>query len=397
MTSALTSTRDIPKNFRLARRGHSVLPRLGSFLARNLSHALTGVRGAPTAFRRRALANGVQKAYLELAERQSKNQAALGQVLLSIAENHLNRADYWQELGMQARTKEYYFDAALLSIAANLLITEQKLKTSVVEQYRRAYASAAPWFASPAEPIEMPCLSGVLQGYLRLPPAATGEEEAAAMLQTALPCVVFFNGLNSPKEELHYAENALLAEGMATISFDYLNSDDTSSGSPINAEEIAQAVYLFISSRTELDPGRVGLVGLSMGGRAALYTAMRQPHQYRAVAVVSTPYDLISDLDLVVPAMTRELVLPPGTPRAVLSQLAGATPLKGLLGELMTPLLVTGGGRDLIALPEELRQMYDESSSTDKTLRICPHAGHNCYEMMPSLRHEIAQWLKQRL
>lgn len=414
MTIALTSTRALPKQFRLGRRGHAMLPRLGNFLARNLTHALTGVRGAPAAFRRRALANGVQRAYLELAERQARNQAALGRVLLSIAENHLSRADYWHELGMQARTKEYYFDAAILSVSANLLVAEPKLKASVVEQYRRAYAAAAPFFANPAELIAMPCLSGVLQGYLRLPlPEALSEDQVPVQAQersparkdrgsepsplTGLPCVVLFNGLNSPKEELHYAENALLAAGLATISFDYLNTDAAGCGSPINAEEITQAVYLFISSRAELDPGRVGLLGLSMGGRAALYSAMRQPHQYKACAVISTPYDLVADLDLVTPAMTRELALPPGTPRSVLSDIAGATPLKGLLGDLLTPLLVAGGGRDLIAMPEEMRQIYDESGSTDKTLRICPHAGHNCYEMMPSLRHEIAQWLKQRL
>ena len=56
-----------------------------------------------------------------------------------------------------------------------------------------------------------------------------------------------------------------------------------------------------------------------------------------------------------------------------------------------------GGGKDLIAMPEETRAIYEQCGATDKKLIICPSAGHNCDDMMPSLRYEIAQWLKQRL
>jgi hypothetical protein len=48
-------------------------------------------------------------------------------------------------------------------------------------------------------------------------------------------------------------------------------------------------------------------------------------------------------------------------------------------------------------MPEETKMIYEQIGAGDKKLIVCPGASHNCYEMMPSLRHEIAQWIKQRL
>jgi alpha-beta hydrolase superfamily lysophospholipase len=97
------------------------------------------------------------------------------------------------------------------------------------------------------------------------------------------------------------------------------------------------------------------------------------------------------------PAMQHELAASTNCSKAAIFDLARRTPLRPLLPYMKTPLLAVGGGRDIIAMPDETRAIYEECGSTDKKLIICAGAGHNCFEMMPSLRHEIAQWIRQRL
>ena len=40
---------------------------------------------------------------------------------------------------------------------------------------------------------------------------------------------------------------------------------------------------------------------------------------------------------------------------------------------------------------------WEMPGAPDKKLLYIPNAGHGCYEMMPSLRYEIAQWIRQRI
>jgi pimeloyl-ACP methyl ester carboxylesterase len=189
----------------------------------------------------------------------------------------------------------------------------------------------------------------------------------------------------------------LLSLGIATLSFDYPFSTDANSMVALEAEELGNSLLLALSSRPEIDMTRLVAYGTSIGGRIALYIAAKYNQRFRAVVSVSAPYDMLNDLDLLLPAMRREFAASQECSKATVFDIARQTPLRGELEQIELPALVVGGGKDIVAMPEETKMIYEQIGAGDKKLIVCPGASHNCYEMMPSLRHEIAQWIKQRL
>ncbi|MBN1269266.1 MAG: alpha/beta fold hydrolase [Kiritimatiellae bacterium] len=123
-----------------------------------------------------------------------------------------------------------------------------------------------------------------LIGMLHMP------DEASA----PAPAVVFLHGFRGNKQEAHRMfvkmARALCAAGIAALRFDYRGSGDSEgefSQVTITGElKDAAAALRFIRRRKGIDPARVGLAGMSMGGMVAVLAAARDPG-LKAVALWS--------------------------------------------------------------------------------------------------------------
>jgi esterase/lipase len=279
------------------------------------------------------------------------------------------------------------------ALYAEILTEDESKRELVFQKFRESYRRAAPYFSHPAEEISINYSASNLSGYFRLPAAV----EADAV-QTKLPVVVLLNGLFSAREELHYLENSLLSQGFATLSLDYpgVSQIDAHLPSSFDVNELSNSIYLFLNSRPEIDNTRITLYGLSLGGRIALYMALHNPERFSSIVSMSTPLDLLADIDHVSYAFTREFMTPTMPARTAIYDLALHTQIEESLEYIEAPLLVVGGGKDKIATASDTQTIFDRSMSSDKKLILCPGAGHCLNEMMPSLRYEIAQWIKQR-
>ncbi|MBY0550340.1 MAG: alpha/beta fold hydrolase [Candidatus Obscuribacterales bacterium] len=386
MKSFLPESRHPSRNIRPRRSAGS----MGQAMLGNIYEALTGLRPVPSGFIRRAVANGLDKDHLADAIRRAKSAHKLPDYMLAMAERKRERAHYWDELGLKPRARENYLESAFWGIYAEILTTDPVRKAEIHQQYSQSYLNAAPHLSPPATPVSIGFVASTLSGYLRKP---GGTEETVG---TKVPCVVVLNGLCSPKEELHYVENSLLARGFATLSMDYPGQAGSHAPGPFDVAEFATSLCLFLSTRPEIDCSRLSLYGISLGARIALFMAIAFPDRFNSVVSISAPYDLIGDLDQLTPAFARELLLPGLAVRKSLQELAHQTPIEETLDKITIPVLVAGGGKDLITLPEETRYIFEQINSADKKLLLCPGANHNLYEMMPSIRYEIAQWLWQR-
>ena len=105
-------------------------------------------------------------------------------------------------------------------------------------------------------------------------------------------------GLDSTKEELQATAEYLLARGMATLAIDGPGQGEAEYDLPIKQayEKVATAVVDYLASHPDVDGGRVGLFGVSLGGYYAARAAAREK-RLTAVVDLAGPYRLDLDWD----------------------------------------------------------------------------------------------------
>lgn len=112
-------------------------------------------------------------------------------------------------------------------------------------------------------------------GMLHVPARARGR----------VPAVVFFHGFTGTKVESHQLfvkmARALEQAGIASLRFDFRGSGDSAgefSKMTVTSElKDARAALKYLRSRPFVDPRRVGILGLSMGGMIAAITLAQEP------------------------------------------------------------------------------------------------------------------------
>lgn len=102
--------------------------------------------------------------------------------------------------------------------------------------------------------------------------------------------LVFLHGLGGNRGQMLHDAAVLIAKGYGALLFDLRNHG--TSGSAITTfgyleADDAQSAFEYLLTRPEVNPERIGLVGYSMGGAAALRAAVRIP-QIKAVVAEST-------------------------------------------------------------------------------------------------------------
>lgn len=363
-------------------------------------------RAARPILARRAQANGLNGDDLECAFLQAGSVHSLPAVFFDIAKELYAGGRYWDDLGLRARAREHYLESALWSFYAQLLPfndieSERSMYLHCADSYRRA----APYFQHRGRLVSIPYQTTWLSGYLRMPYRA-GEDSLdrpevvpPRPITGRYPLVIIFNSLSSSKEELHYTENVLLNLGIATLSFDYPGTGECADLEidSLSDEHLGNALFLYLTTEKDVDNDRIALLGLSLGGTIALRLNVLFPDRYRATATLSAPYYHKTSIPLALPSIHKSLNRLIGGSEETFRYLTERFAVGDGIAEIRNPILVAGGGRDTTTLPEETKSIYERARAADKKLILCPNATHNMYEMMPSLRYEIAQWIAQRI
>ena len=253
--------------------------------------------------------------------------------------------------------------------------------------YRRAAARLTP----PAELVRIPYQATQLAAYLRVPAASASDQEAPP------PVVIMLPGLDSTKEELQATAEYLLARGMATLAIDGPGQGEAAYDLPIEPayEKVATAVVDYLATRADVDGGNVGLFGISLGGYYAARAAAREK-RLRAVVDLAGPYRLDLDWDEL-PAQTRDTfrVRSGAASDDEARAMAGTLTLEEAAGEITTPLLILGGGRDRITPAYHQERLASEVASAE--LVIYPDGSHGVTNRAYESRSRLADWLADRL
>ena len=250
------------------------------------------------------------------------------------------------------------------------------------------FARAAPLLDPPAEPVRIPYAGTFLPGYVRRPYGVA-----------APPVVLLIAGLDSTKEEFHTFTGLFLRRGVATLAVDGPGQGEMEFDLPIEPdfEKPVGAVLDFLSSRTDLDSGRVAAAGVSLGGYNAARAAAFEPRLTCAVAM-GGPYAFAPNWDDL-PSLSRQafMVRSHSADFETARSRATALDLDGVAERIRLPFLVVFGKQDRLIPYQHAERLYAEISSPDKQLEMYEHGNHVVNNMPYAYRPLVADWVADHL
>lgn len=182
----------------------------------------------------------------------------------------------------------------------------------------------------------------------------------------------------------------------------YLTLEGPGQGEPLRVrhmalrpdyETVAKAAIDFLTSRSDVDAGRIGVFGTAFGGYFAAQAAVDP--RVRAVACRSASFDLWQDSYQFSRVIRRHLEYMLGVEGEASARRAlEPYRLDTVAPRVRAPIAIYHGGRDDVQDPRGAQRLYDAIPGAQKTLKILPDAPRGVGRE-PEL--ELVDWLTTRL
>ncbi|HMQ30924.1 MAG TPA: alpha/beta fold hydrolase [Chloroflexaceae bacterium] len=212
------------------------------------------------------------------------------------------------------------------------------------------------------------------------------------------PVVIFIPGLDSTKESRHRARGGYLRRGMAVLSIDGPGQGETSERLPIRPDyEAAVAAAIdYLEGRDDVDAGRVGLNGGSLGGYYAPRAAAFEP-RVRACVGNCGPYDWGECFEII-PQVTREAFQHYSGARDMdeARRLAAGLTMGGAAERITCPLLIMHGRLDPLIPWEQGRRIVEEARGP-KQFALFDEGNHALNNIPYKSGPLAADWLARQL
>lgn len=250
-----------------------------------------------------------------------------------------------------------------------------------------ALKHALPGMQPPGERVEIPYAGITLAGTLRKPRGIAQP-----------PVVIMCMGLDSAKEEMRTNEEMFLARGLATLAFDGPGQGEAEYDLPIEPgyEKPVAAVVDWIEARADLDAGRIGLWGVSLGGYYAPRAAAFEK-RIRACISLTGPYDFAEAFDNAPPLTRQAFIARSHSADAdAARKVAQAMSLDGVAGQITCPLYVVGGRLDRV-LPPDHAEKLAAAASGPVVLNMVEDGTHVVNNRPYKYRPQSADWIAAQL
>jgi dipeptidyl aminopeptidase/acylaminoacyl peptidase len=222
-----------------------------------------------------------------------------------------------------------------------------------------AFARSAQALSPPLEVVRIPFEGKEIVGYLRLPSAAADPA----------PVVLAVSGLDSGKENLAETYSALVEHGVGFFAVDGPGTGQ----SPIRAgptadRDLSRAID-YLGSRSNIDPKRIVLHGVSFGGYWAAKLAIVEKGRSRAVVAQSPPIHSFFQPDFIKNSLLRNREYLFDVVPAFLDVVDNVETVDDLIRELPKMSLVALGSRQAdgidagarVITPWELRVLTEDN------------------------------------
>lgn len=305
------------------------------------------------------------------------------------------RAAIHESAGREALAREKYLSAGEHLQRAGVYYHFAKfLFVHDLPQMRAAHMKAVecrrlalPYLRPPGERLEIPYEGKRLFGILRKPPGVARP-----------PVVVMACGLDSAKEETGAYEQPFLARGVATLVFDGPGQGEGEYDFAIRGDyEVAiKAVLDIVEKRSDIDPSRLGIWGVSLGGYYAPRAAAFEP-RIKACIALAGPYDWGEAWDGL-PEITREAfrVRSHCATEADARRNAATLTLKGVAYNITCPIFIITGKLDRI-IPWQHAERLAHEVRGPVELMIIEDGNHVANNRVYRWRSQAADWMLDQL
>jgi 2,6-dihydroxypseudooxynicotine hydrolase len=278
---------------------------------------------------------------------------------------------------------EHFVRAAMYYHFAKFVFVQDPIQMRAAHKKAvECYTSALPFLRPPGERVAI----GEYVGVLRKPGPAR------------CPVLIMAPGLDSTKEELHAYEEPFLARGIATLAIDGPGQGEAEYEIPIcgDYERAATTAVDWIEKRSDLDPKKIAIWGVSLGGYYAPRAAAFEK-RLRACIALSGPYDWAEIWDAL-PELTRETfrVRSHSSDQAEAKKRAAALTLRGVSKQIECPLFIVAGRQDRLVPAAHAEQLAKNVSGPVELLMV-EDGGHNANNRPYRYRSRSADWLAAQL
>ncbi len=247
---------------------------------------------------------------------------------------------------------------------------------------------ALPHLDPPGERHEIPFEAGAIFGVLRRP---AGRERRS-------PAVVLVPGLDSAKEELGASEALFLERGLATFTVDGPGQGEAEYELAIRGDwEVPGATIIdYLCAQPGIDPERIGVWGVSLGGYYAPRIASGVP-QVQACIALAGPYNFGAIWEGL-PQLTRDAYrVRSKTDNEDEARAHALTlSLEGVAERITCPLHVVMGKLDRIIPWTQAQRLCDEASG-GVDLLLLEDGNHGCANVSYKHRYYSADWMAAAL
>ena len=282
--------------------------------------------------------------------------------------------------------RRFLWASAAYNFAQYVVFMNPERKKRLHEMCVAAYELAGPRCLPPTQPFEVEFRKRKVKGVMRLP-LGYGPH----------PVVVILNGTNGVKEELHCWSDAYLERGIATVCLDGPGLGQTFHrlSSVAEPRPLGVAIVNHIESIPALDSDAIAYMGLSLGGYAAIRMASHDK-RVRCVAAVSPPFSVDVYWNVTLFSMRKELASLYQMSVEEMDKHIPRITLAGTLPELKAPLMVAGGGHDMITPGEEAQRIF-ANARCERELVYYPRGAHECFNVLADLRPRMTGWVARQL
>jgi 2,6-dihydroxypseudooxynicotine hydrolase len=246
---------------------------------------------------------------------------------------------------------------------------------------------ALPFLDPPGRRVEIGFEGARIVGILREPTA-----------QGPHPVMIMIPGLDSTKEELRSTEELFLERGIATFSVDGPGQGEAEYDLAIRGdwEVPGGAIIDYLATQPSLDPDRIGVWGVSLGGYYAPRVASGD-ERVKACIALAGPFVFAANWDNL-PILTREAfrVRSKSPDEQTARARAAKLSLEGRAELIRCPLLAVMGRLDRLIPWQHAQRLVDEAGGPAELL-LLDKGNHGCANLAPFHRYAAADWAAEKL